>query len=442
MQNIAPYEERLGDGLILRSVRDERDIQRYVELGARIWDARTAWTSDCLLHHHPEVTYGDFQYVEDERTGEMVSCTCLIPWQATFEQVPLRVAMLEMVGTLPAYRKRGLIRQQIRRFHQRLDEKGYDLSIIEGIPHYYRQFGYGYALDHRVRESLPAYRVPAGEAGSYRLRPATPADVPALTGLFAQAMAPLALHDTRNESYWRFLLERAEQPTRIIEHTGTSEAVGYLCLEGPAPAGVLTVMESSIAGHEAAWAALQWLRAEAGGGEIRLGWPESNTLVQLARALGSAPLPRYQWLVRIRHVGAFLQKLAPVFERRLAASPYAGLTCDLCLNLFREAFWLRFRRGRLTVEAAGFVDASMGADGGDIRVPPEAFPRLALGYRRFEELRDAWPDIGLRPGLGHLVDVVFPSVPSYLCVPYLFAGPQPPVTKDGSTPAIRRSCCP
>ena len=104
-------------------------------------------------------------------------------------------------------------------------------------------------------------------------------------------------------------------------------------------------------------------------------------------------------------------KLAPLFERRLAASGCAGLTESLLINLYREAVRLRFEKGKLSaVERAGFVDASMGADGGDLCIPPDAFVRLVLGYRALDRLADAWPDIVIRPGSRHVLDALFPAV--------------------------------
>ncbi len=112
-----------------------------------------------------------------------------------------------------------------------------------------------------------------------------------------------------------------------------------------------------------------------------------------------------------------------MLESRLAASECAGLTGDLTFNLFREAFRLRFEAGRLVeAAAAGFVDSSMGADGGDLCIPPEAFVRLVLGYRTLDELTDAWPDIVIRPDRRRVLDVLFPKINSYLCTPYFYLG--------------------
>lgn len=421
---MAPYEERLTPNLVLRTVRNERDVDRFAAFNTQINDASQGMTCANLLRHHPQITYDDFFFVEDESTGEVVSTICLIPWRCLYEGVQLHVAMLEMVATHPAYRHHGLVRAQIKRFHQVVAERKFDFSIIEGIPYYYRQYGYAYATDHWRSDALPAWQIPGlpvEQSAAYQLRAATLDDVPALTALYEENMAALPISTQRSADYWRYLLQAAQYPVRLVEDVHTHSAVGYICTL-PSPRGI-RVIESGIADYAVGLAVLQQLKQETNG-EIQLGWPQTNLLVQLGRSLGSAPTPGDQWLLRLHDVAQFLTKIGPVLERRLAASSCADLTQDLCINLFRHAFVLQFAAGKLqNVRAAGFVDASMGADGGDLCIPPDAFVRLVFGYRTLAELGDAWPDIVVKAQSRYLIDVLFPKVQSYFWLPYLYCGP-------------------
>ncbi len=62
----------------------------------------------------------------------------------------------------------------------------------------------------------------------------------------------------------------------------------------------------------------------------------------------------------------------------------------------------------------------MGADGGDLCIPPDAFVRLLLAYRSLDELLDAWPDIIVKPQSRNLIDALFPKKPSYLYATYAY----------------------
>ena len=153
------YEQPLDDTLVLRAVRNEQDMEKYHALYVSLGRETGGRSCSLMMHHHPEMSPDDFLFVEDERDGQVVSTTCLIPWHCRYEDISLDVAMLEAVTTHPEYRHRGLIRAQVQRFHEMVDERHYDLSIIQGIPYYYRQYGYSYALDCYPTDSLPAWRI-------------------------------------------------------------------------------------------------------------------------------------------------------------------------------------------------------------------------------------------------------------------------------------------
>lgn len=64
----------------------------------------------------------------------------------------------------------------------------------------------------------------------------------------------------------------------------------------------------------------------------------------------------------------------------------------------------------------------MGADAGDLAIPPDAFLRLLFGYRNLDELHDAWPDIVVRPDRRALITCLFPKFDAQLWLPYMHCG--------------------
>lgn len=444
---MADYQESIEPGITLRTVRDERDIDRYAAFHAtgsgsvygtmsREWCEVWGITCDYLLRHHPDISYDDFLLVENESTGKVVSTTCLIPWHCHYEDVPLEVAMLEMVATHPEYRNRGYVRAQVNRFHQMVNERRFDLSIVWGIPYYYRKYGYAYAIDIQRADSLPARAIPDshdGEQCPYKLRKAVVEDASILVRLYQETMAPVQLHDSRNLDYWQFLLQWMQYPVDVVEDQRSGRVVGYICIDRSVTSkeekGADTkVVESAVTSHDVGMFILRQLKAKCGG-EIQLGWPQTSTLVQIGRSLGTNPLPVYQWLLRIPDVAGLLSKIGSVLERRVAASALAGLTADVCINLFQKAFMLQFKQGKLLkVDPVGFVNTSVGADGGDICIPLDAFVRLVFGYRQLDEMRDAWPDISVKPESRYFVDVLFPRMTSFFCMPWQYYGS---TTKSG-----------
>lgn len=418
-----PYRRELDNNLTLKSVADERDAERLAAFNGIIHDEGVAAMARALIFHHPNTRPEHWLFVEDETTGQVVSSLCLIPWTWRYEDVELKAGEMGIVGTLEAYRHRGLVRALVARFDELLREGGYDLSHIQGIPYFYRRFGYEYAIpleaDLRVELHLIP-DAPPDEPPRCSFRQATLDDLPALMRLYADAASDLSISAVRGEASWRYLFGPSRQTEMIAEtwlildEAGRPE--GYLRVPQHGFGEGLIVNEVSRLSSDAALAVLRQLEAlaaERNKPYIRLNVPASSTLAQVARYRGAHDAGAYAWQIRLPDVGRLLQKLAPVLERRIAASPFAGLRQNLRLNLYREAFELRFEGGRLTaVESPGFSDR------GGVRIPPPLAAPLLLGYRSREELAQAHHDVSVWGEWQHLVDVLFPKMASFIYTIY------------------------
>jgi predicted N-acetyltransferase YhbS len=415
----AAYHRALGDGLAIKSLADARDIERLAAFNGLIFGEGVAAMTRELILNHPRSQPEHWLFVEDEGSGQIVSTLCLIPWTLRYESVTLRAGEAGIVGTREAYRRRGLVRALFHRHAELLRTGDYDLSHIQGIPYFYRQFGYEYALPLEGGWRVDLHLVPAlppGQAEGATLRLATLDDLPLLTKLYAKAVHGLDIHTVRDESDWRYLFgpsKRTEMTaeTWLVLDTG-GQPVGYLRVPQEGFGEGLIVNEATEMDADTVRAVLRWLRVLCGERHkphIRLCLPENSVLVRTARYWGAHDLGHYAWQIRIVDTARLLRKLAPILERRLAASALSGLTQNVCLNLYREAFELRFEGGRLAaVEPLGFSDR------GGIRIPPLLLAPLLLGYRDREELARAHHDVSVSGEWQHLVDILFPKVTSFI----------------------------
>ena len=134
----------LGDGLILRrAVFEDRDA--LVRFNSTIHSDSSepdryvaGHTDDLISGRLPGFAAGDFTIVEDTRTGQIVSSLSLIPQIWAYEGISFAVGRPEIVGTAPAYRRRGLVREQFAEVHQWSKDRGDLVQVITGNPWYYR----------------------------------------------------------------------------------------------------------------------------------------------------------------------------------------------------------------------------------------------------------------------------------------------------------------
>ncbi len=417
------HHRPLGDGLTLCTAAEEKDIKRVAAFNGAIHGPEVDALTQTLFLHHPATRGRDLFFVTDGEGDHIVSSLCLIPWTWSYGGIEIRTGELGIVGTSEAYRRRGLVRAQVDAFKRRLRQRGCLLSQIQGIPYFYRQFGYEYALPLEGGVRLEFRHVPTSPEPSFTFRRAAPEDIPTLQRLYDEAAQDLTIHAVRGHRTWRYLQLRAEgtetERERWIIQTPGGRVTGYVSVPRHHFGEELTVDETSRLGFEAALATLQHLKklaVERGKPGMRLNLPADCTLTRLARSLEGHDMGTYAWQIHVPDMAALLQAISPVLESRIADSPFAGLTQDVQLDLYRERLALHFVAGRL----AQVVRCKPGASEGDLilRCPPLQCIPLVLGYRTWRELRSTYPDVSVPATWRLLVDTLFPKVRSFLYSPY------------------------
>jgi predicted N-acetyltransferase YhbS len=194
-----PYRRPLEDHLTLSTAASEEDVERVAAFNSSIHDPDVGTLIRSLFLHHPATSGRDLFFVADEESGEVVSSLCFIPWMWAYGPVEIPAGELGMVGTAEAYRHRGLVRTQVDAFKRRLRQRGCLLSHIQGIPYFYRQFGYEHAPPLEAGLRLELRRVPRSPEPPFTLRLATPEDIPALQRLYDEAARDLTIHTKRGE---------------------------------------------------------------------------------------------------------------------------------------------------------------------------------------------------------------------------------------------------
>ena len=437
------YRRDLGDGLLLRwSTAD--DTERLAQFYGMVFREREqeppntrvmAWTRDMLSGRHPLIGQDGFALVEDMATGAVVAATCLLSEAWEYDGVRFPVGRPEIVGSLPEYRRRGLVREVMRLIHARSRAQGHLAEGITGIPWYYRQFGYEYAVDMQGAMRIPVTEIPAAKAGEpelFTLRPATVDDIPVVARLYDEERAGSPVSTPIDARYWRWAIAESDRAgdsfLRIFMVVDAAGAVaGYAMIGMGVWRGALSLFALWL--RPGAWlsALPVTLRALQRMGEaepsapdatapfraLRVSLPEAHPAHVALRALMRAPAQShpYAWYVRVADLPALLRTLAPALERRLASSPFAGYTGELTLDFYRGGLRMAWRDGRLA-EVADWQNPIWGEPSAGF--PPGVFLQLLFGHRSLEELRHAFPDVWAEGTAKALLPALFPRRESWV----------------------------
>ena len=402
----------LGDGLVLRTLGAEAELDGPCGVNAVVHGPGVGTLLRNLAVHHPDVEPRDVIWVEER--GKAVATVCGIPWRLRLSGVELNALELGLVATLEGWRGRGLQRAMVECFRERVRERGAHLSIIQGIPGFYRQFGYTYILPLEGGLVLEHRQLPAKEHG-LRVREATSDDLPQLSSLYEGLQRELDLHAVRSGGVWIYLLQHAagtgtEGEFWVCERAGT--AVGYMFLPQHHFGEELVVSEAAadqadvglaLLGHAVA------LSQKRGTPGVRLSLHEGSTLCQIARSLGARDTGRYAWQVACPDLGALLDTLRPALTARLQASRWAEYTGEVVLDFYKYALQLKVADG--TVRS---VEKVSSPGRGHLRAHEDHFLALVLGHRTVGELVNWYPDFIVRPGVHPLLGTLFPRLRAFL----------------------------
>ncbi len=427
----------LGDNLRLRFAVPD-DFDAWVDFNERMreYDPSSnrvgVWAHELMSGRHPTTRAGDFTVVEDTATGKIVSSLCLIPQTWSYGGITFGCGRIEQVGTDPLYRRRGLIRKQMDVIHALSDSKGELIQAITGIPWYYRQFVYEFALDlyygRVVRVSPPSARTIA----QFRVRPLTDADHAFVCSVYAHAEQRQPFSVERSDEHWEWefsgrttdsevyrqwliIEDAAHRPVGFIQyHPVLSSAepkpwrlVVRQCALAPG-VSYLNVMPDLLT---ALPAYVQSLSNSGGGdaetqpGEIVFMLGRENPAYAMLPNLVTSSLQGYAWYLRVPDLAAFLRHVRPALEMHLLGTPAEGYTGTLTLDFFRSGLRLSFDQGRI-IEVATLGPKDV--ESSDASFPDLTFLQLLGGRRTYAQLRESYPDCSATPTAQALLAALFP----------------------------------
>ena len=433
----------LGDGLRLRSATpaDAETLatfngEMHTNDPAEPDQSSANWTRDLLTRPHPTFRPDLFTIVDEPATGRIVSSLNLIPQTWSFGGIEIGVGRIELVGTHPDFRSRGLAGRQMEVAHRWSVAMGHLMQGITGIPWYYRRFGYEMALDLGGSWRLPIADVaPLAEGVSepYSLRPATLDDIKFLVAADSHGRQRWLLSCVRDQASWRYELagKSIGAGGRVLvsimeESAGSALPVGFTVHDPSLRQETLWVLACELA-PERSWLAvvpsvLRALKAE--GERITVeATPSSEPVSRFERisldlgadhplgrlAVATERRPPYAWFIRVPDLAAFVRRVRSVLEARLAASPVANFSGDLRLGFYGDGLRLRFEAGKLadvanTPEPNYRVATSF---------PPLTFLHLLCGHRSLSEIEHAHADCRVLDLPSRvLIEALFPPRPS------------------------------
>jgi hypothetical protein len=373
-----------------------------------------------LVVEDPDAGWGACAVVVDG--DRVVSTLTLLDETLVLGGVEIPAGQVELVATDRAHEGRGLVRAQMDWAHERSAARGHLAQVMIGIPYFYRQFGYAYAIP--IEPSRPLTATPDGEDGERGghcvARVAAAADIPAMRALQDAAQAGADLRMPHSPACWRWLVARDGSTQWLVERDGVAVATG----RSTPPEEDVSLAEVAAADPAAARALVRHVAGLAAAAGASAGAtlhvadrPGTVAGDALAGLVGAAPEEAARYYARIPDLAALLEHLRPLLSARLAASPLAGATGEAVVSLFRSHVRFGYAAGEVgPVTTGGTMQAPYAAGGAG--VAPDLVAPLLFGPDGITGMARVHPDVYPGPN-AELMDALFPPVRADLLTFYL-----------------------
>lgn len=340
----------------------------------------------------------------------VVSTATMLDECFELEGIRIPVGQVELVATDPAYEGRGLVRALMGWAHDRSSARGHLAQVMIGIPFFYRQFGYSYAIP--MRRWRPLAHVPAAPADLV-VRRATRDDIAAMHALQATAQEQVALRLPHSPGCWRWLVARDASEQWVVERAGIVVGVARTL----APTEGAALGELAAADLDAAAA----LVAHAAGrvdGPLDVQERPGTLAGDWLEPLLAPPAVKADWYyARIEHLASLLERIGPLLADRLVGAGLDGPPHDVLLSTWRAHVRFTIGPEGITGMTSGGPEQRPVAKGGS-GLPPDAVPALLLGPHGALGLEEQLPDCYLGRQR-ELMAALFPPVDSDLLTYYL-----------------------
>lgn len=395
---------------------DEDYEALYMVMDAVFGDEDVRSITRRFVEHHPEMNKEHFFVVK--HGNRAVAGLLLVPQVWKLGEVELKVAEMGCVGTDPEHRRKGVQWILNNEFDKYSRENGFDLCALAGIPYFYRQFGYQYAVELDYSTELKVEELPEMDTG-IKVEKFEETHIDVADEILRKTQERYLVKSVRTKGIWRMQQTTGTyggEPYEADVFTREEEIAGYCRYVIDEEKKTINIKELGIsenASAEEIAAAIRKQASEKGLTELKTGLSHMDEFSRYLISRGAKTNRPYAWQVKIIDLPGYISKIKPVLEQRIENSEYMGLSRDITINFWKYAVKMKIEEGKIVS-----IERTFGEKDRTIGLNPYAFMKLALGYKSRMELEKMYPDFRVQGDLGGLIDVMFPKQSSYIHYSY------------------------
>jgi len=416
------YGEEIKENFILKIAEGKEDeINKIIQLNIEVHGEDLEKYIYRLFHHHPNKNHHLWFYIEDKRNGKVVSSGMLFPEIWDFEGIEIPICEMGFVATAEDYRKHGLFSKINQYYEKVMNERGYIMSVIRGVPFFYRRYGYEFSipLDNGYRISFD--NIPETDRNDLIIRKANKEDIKNLGKLYDQWAQSYSITQKfgKNPFIFKYLNPNYSEfqfRTYIIEENNQAKAFFSVGEYFGVPNVIMQTSKMSC--KESLQMLNFWKSKTKKDGRYKedsllILNPPNSDLGKFILSLGGTIENKWRWQIKIPNLKKFFDLIKPVLEKRIESSIFKDLNKILKLSTYQENIFICFQNGEIKqIELRrGYPEEP----DYDLKVPNSHLTQIILGSKTVQEIQNVITDTIYKDEWLLFINTLFPKCPSFCC---------------------------
>ncbi len=347
---------------------------------------------------------------EDMHDESIAGCIFLLHTPVMYEGHQLASCELNFLASRSDLSGTGVASTLINSFFNESSRQGYAVVLLEGIPHYYRKYGFNYAIPIQ-KQVLDVKNLNYQPAEAVGVRRAKTSDLEFIRCCHEKDAEKIALLSVVTHARLKRQIECYKSDLMrmeyfIIEIEGIPS--GYFAIEPDESEMIVTNISSSVS-----FSCMDGLISHIIDRKLGEVINQDRIVFRIAegtkphtylRMLGAIEESNYARQVRITDIDKLFRSIAPVLEKRVSSSCFASETVSFQLNDFSNLYEIVFRCSKMSFVRRKFVLTT------EFNLPPQALVKLVFGDADYWSIKNILPDCHIDKRLIPFAEILFPRM--------------------------------
>lgn len=398
--------------------RNREEFEGIKELCESVFDKEVSTMADDLLNRAP--VSRDYQpfYACDRENNKIVGCLFFLEVPVRYENIYLPAAEYGIAATDKNYRGRGINKKLTEKFFDYCNKTGISLVVLEGIPYFYRRYGFNYAVplaDHILElENLNLV-----VDRNIKLRKAVLKDVDYIYNEFENPSIAADFCKVKDKSIIAaqiisYKSETLKKEYYIIE--SGPKKIGYFALDREEDRLVISDISDNLS-FNTYQTILKYLIENVvinkkNKAKIYINIPDNSKFILYTKTLGGRKNEHYCWQLKIIDEFSFLENIKPVLEKRIKESKFRGEDISFNYNNYQDSIKFDFQNNNLSLTRKNREGS------GDINLSPQGAVKLFTGYNTLDDITEFLPDCQVSGKYWEVINILFPEMNSHFYINY------------------------